>query len=167
LNSYVDIFAGKYFFWRPVFLEYYRDPFQNLDYRATIGAAVGYRFIDTPKTTWDLSGGLGFRGTRYVSVQPGESQKVTTPALIGGTTYDTSLTKTLDFNALYNFSIVNEKSGKYTHHATATFEIELTSLLDFDITLVWNRTQNPQPRSDGTVPKKDDYQLLFTLGVDI
>lgn len=167
LNSYFDIFAGKHFFWRPAFLEYYRDPFQNLDYRATIGAAAGYRIIDTPKTTWDVSGGPGYRATRYVSVQPGDSQKVTTPALIGSTAYETTLTKTLDFNALYNFSVVNKESGTYTHHATATFEIKLTDLLDFDITFVWDRTQNPQARSDGTVPKQDDFQLLLTFGVDI
>jgi putative salt-induced outer membrane protein YdiY len=167
LSAFFDIFAAKEYFWRPVLFEYFRDPFQNIDYRTTIGAGGGYHIIDTPKTTWDVSGALGYRATRYVSVQPGDSQKVTTPALIAGTFYDTALTKAIDFNARYNFSIVNQESGTYTHHAIATVEIELTSILDFDISFVWDRTQDPQTRADGTVPKQDDFQLLFTLGVDI
>ena len=166
-NTYFDIFAAKNYFWRPVFAEYYRDPFQNIDYRATIGAGGGYTIIDTPVTTWNVTGGPAYRSTGYVSVQPGDSQQVSTPALVVGTAYETSLTKTVDFNGSYNVSIVNESSGTFTHHAIATFETALTEILDFDISFVWDRTQNPQARSDGTVPKKDDYQLLLTLGVDI
>lgn len=167
LNTYFDIFAAKNYFWRPVFAEYYRDPFQNIDYRATIGAGAGYTIIDTPVTTWNVTGGPAYRSTKYVSVQPGDSQQVSTPALVAGTAYVTTLTKTVDFNGSYNFSIVNDESGTYTQHAIATFETALTDILDFDISFIWDRTQNPQARSDGTVPKKDDYQLLLTLGVDI
>ena len=167
VNTFFDLFASRKYFWRPVFAEYFRDPFQNLDYRATLGAGAGYHIIDTPKTTWDVSGGPAVRVTRYESVQPGDSQKVTTPGLVLGTFYDTALTKTVDFIGRYNLSIVNEESGTYTHHAIATFEIELTDILDFDISFVWDRTQDPQTRADGTVPKQDDFQLLLTFGVDI
>jgi putative salt-induced outer membrane protein YdiY len=167
INTFFDIFAKKSYFWRPVFAEYYRDPFQNIDYRTTLGFGGGYHIIDTPKTTWNVAGGPAYRATRYVSVEPGDSQKVTTPALVANTFYDTKLTKMVDFNGRYNFSIVNQASGTYTHHAIATFEIELTSILDFDISFVWDRTQDPQPRSDGTTPAQDDLQLLLTLGVDI
>lgn len=167
VNSYFDILAAKEYFWRPVFVEYFRDPFQNIDYRATIGAAVGYNIIDSPKTTWDVTGGPAYRATRYVSVLPGDSQNVSTPALVVSTSYATTLTKTVDFNGLYNFSIVNKESGTYTQHAIGTFEIALTDIFDFDISFVWDRTQDPQARSDGTVPKQNDYQVLFTLGVNI
>ena len=167
LNTFFDLFLAKEYFFRPIFAEYYRDPFQNIDYRATVGVGAGYHIIDTPKTTWDVSGGPAYRATRYESVQPGQSQKVDTPALVAGTYFDTTLTRTVDFNAGYDFSIVNQESGTYTHHAIATFEIELTDILDFDISFVWDRTQDPQVRADGTVPKRDDFQLLLTFGVDI
>jgi putative salt-induced outer membrane protein YdiY len=166
-NTFFDMFVAKEYFFRPIFFEYYRDPISNIDYQTTIGLGAGYHIIDTPKTTWDVSGGPGYRATRYVSVSPGDSQKVSTPALVVGTFYDTALTKMVDFNGRYNFSIVNEESGTYTHHAIATFEIELTSILDFDVSFVWDRIQNPQARADGSVPKQDDFQLLLTLGVDI
>ena len=167
LNTFFDMFVAKEYFFRPVFAEYFKDKFQNIDYRATIGLGGGYHIIDTPKTTWDVSGGPGYRRTRYVSVAPGDSDQVDTPALVLGTFYDTALTKTVDFNGRYNFSIVNKESGSYTHHAIATFEIELTSVLDFDVSFVWDRTKDPQVRADGTTPKQDDFQLLLTLGVEI
>jgi putative salt-induced outer membrane protein YdiY len=167
LSTFFDIFPAKAYFWRPVFFEYYRDPFQNIDYRTTIGVAAGYHIIDTPKTTWDVSGGPGYRATRYASVEPGDSQNVSTPVLVVATFYDTALTKTIDFNGRYNLGIVNKDSGTYTHHAIGTIEIELTDILDFDISLVWDRTKDPQVRADGTEPKQDDFQLMLTLGVDI
>ncbi len=167
LNTFFDLFASRKYFWRPIFAEYYRDPFQNLDYRITLGAGAGYHIIDTPETTWDVSGGPSIRGTRYESVQPGDSQKVETPGLVLGTFYDTELTKTVDFIGRYDLTIVNSESGRYTHHAIATFEIEITDIFDFDVSFVWDRTESPQPRADGTVPKQDDFQLLLTFGVDI
>jgi hypothetical protein len=166
-NTFFDIFSTRRNFWRPVFYEYYRDPFQNIDNRNTIGVAAGYAIIDTAKVTWDISGGPGYRKTRYVSVQAGESDSVDTPVLVGSTYYDTYVNKSIDFEARYNLSIVNQDSGSYTHHAVGTFEIEMTSILDFDISLIWDRTRDPKARADGTVPKQDDVQLMFTLGVDI
>ena len=167
LNTFFDIFAAREYFWRPVFYEYYRDPFQNVDSRNTIGIGGGYHIIDTPRTTWDVSGGPAYRATRYVSVEPGDSDSVDTPALVANTFYDTPLTKTIDFNVRYNLSIVNQESGTYTHHAIATFETEITSILDFDVSVIWDRIQDPQARADSSVPKQDDFQLLLTLGVDM
>lgn len=167
VNTYFDLFLAKKYFVRPIFAEYYRDPFQNLNYRVTVGAGGGYTIIDTPKTSWDVTGGPGYRWTQYQSVPAGQSQNVSTPALVAGTTYDTDLTKTLEFIGSYDLSIVNEESGTYTHHAIATFSVSLTSTLDFDVSFVWDRTENPQVRADGTVPDKDDFQLLVTFGVDI
>ena len=167
VNTFFDLFLAKEYFVRPVFLEYYRDPFQNLDYRITVGVGGGYTIIDTPVTMWNVTGGPGYRWTKYDSVPAGQSQEVDTPALVLGTYYETTLTKTLDFNGSYDLSIVNEESGKYTHHAIATFSVALTDILDFDISFVWDRTESPQVRADGTTPKQDDFQLLLTFGVDI
>ena len=44
---------------------------------------------------------------------------------------------------------------------------ELTRLLDFDITFIWDRIEDPQPDADGIVPKQDDYRLVFFLGFDL
>ena len=167
LNTFFDLFLAKKYFVRPVFFEYYRDPFQNLDYRITAGVGGGYTIIDTPITMWNVTGGPAYRWTEYESVPAGQSQGVSSPALVLGTYYETTLTKRLDFNGSYEVSFVNEESGKYTHHAIATFSVALTDILDFDVSFVWDRTESPQVRSDGTTPQQDDFQLLLTFGVDI
>ena len=167
LSSIFDIYAARNYFWRPFFGEYYRDPFQNIYARTTIGVAAGYHLVDKPKTTWDVSGGPAVRSTRFVSVEPGVSDNADTPTLVGTTYYDTELTRKIDFNVRYNFSILDKASGTYTHFAIATFEIELTEHFDFDIAIAWDRTRDPQVRSDGSVPDQDDFQLLMTLGFEI
>ena len=48
----------------------------------------------------------------------------------------------------------------------SSFETEITKWLDFYISFVWDRTQDPAPREDGSIPDQDDYQLIFAIGVD-
>jgi len=61
---------------------------------------------------------------------------------------------------------VSEASGTYTNHFVIGCETELTKRLDFDVSFVWDRIQNPQAKSDGTVPKPDDIYLIFAVGFD-
>jgi hypothetical protein len=166
LSAYYDIFKSRTIFLRPVFGEYFRDPFQNISDQYTLGTGGGYTFIDTEKTEWNLPVGLAYQQTQFVSVQAGEDNPISTPALAIGTTYATEITKKINFDGVYNFKLVNKASGSYTHHAMATLEDELTSWLNLDISVVWDRIENPTPNSDGTIPKQNDYKLIFSLGVE-
>jgi hypothetical protein len=38
--------------------------------------------------------------------------------------------------------------------------------LDLDVTLTWDRVQDPIANESGVVPKPDDFRLVFGLGVD-
>jgi len=80
---------------------------------------------------------------------------------------DRETTKSIDFIFDYSFFIVNEESGSYIHHMLTGLEFELTSLLDFDVTFVWDRIQDPRENSDGTFPEQDDFQLTLGLGFDL
>ncbi len=166
LNLIYDVYPERGFFWRPLFLEYYHDPFQNIGHRVTAGFGAGYHLLDNPGITWNVSGGPAYRVIRYDSVEVGEENEADTPALVVGTFFDTSLTSTVDFKTLYNFSILNRESGTYTHYARTAFNIELTSIVDLDVALVWDRTRYPQPKADGSVPDQDDIQWLLTLGIE-
>jgi len=70
-----------------------------------------------------------------------------------GTAYDNEITGSLDFNLTYRVTITNEESGRYIHRFVTGFDVEMTSLLDFNIGLVWDRIQEPRPDSDGVVPE--------------
>ncbi len=166
LDGFVDLFKTKKYFLRPVFAGFFRDPIQNIQRRVSLGTGVGYHIIDTSKTTWDITGGPAYQNTVFISVEKGQEPEESTLALTVSTLFDTELSKRLDLKARYNFQIVNEESGSYLHHVITTLETEVTKWLDFDISFVWDRTQDPTPRADGTVPNQDDYQMIFAIGVD-
>lgn len=166
-NAGWNRYLSKRFYITPAYGEWYRDPFVNIASRWTIGVGAGYEVIDTSKITWDVNGGLAYQTTSFVSVEEEEDDSANTPALLIGTVYDHELTKWLDFLFKYDLMIVNEESGTYTHHLETGFEFELTSKLDFDITFIWDRIQNPQADALGIVPEQDDYRLVFFLGLDL
>lgn len=161
-----DKFLSDRFFLVPLFGEYYRDPFQNIARRLTLGAGLGYDLIDTGKVEWRIAGGPAYQETRFESVAPQSPASESTPAFVGSTFAEVEINDSIDFNYEYRFQLVNEVSGTYNHHMVTGFEFELTSRLDFDITLLWDRIENPRPDADGTIPESDDFQLVLGLGLD-
>ena len=139
----------------------------NIEHRVTVGTGIGYHIIDTSKTEWDITPGVAYQYTQNASVEAGQDTDKSTPALVAGTTFDTELTKKIDFNASYRFSIVNQESGTYAHHAKAALEIELTRRLDLDLSVVWDRIQDPTPADDGRVPDQDDFYFFFGIGFEL
>lgn len=157
----------KRFYWSPVYGEWFRDPFVNIASRYTIGMGAGYEIIDKKKISWDVNAGLGYQTTSFDSVEEGEPDSANTPALLVGTVYDHDIAKWVEFLFSYRFQIVNEESGTYTHHIETGLEFELTTILDFDITFIWDRIQNPREDAFGIVPEQDDFRLVFFLGLDL
>lgn len=157
-------FISKRFYLSPLLAEYYRDPFQNIGSRWTLGVGLGYQLVETSNVTWDVDAGIAYQRTNFDDVLPGESDSADTPTLIVGTRYDNELTGWMDYFFDYRFYVVNEESGSYTHHMYTGFEFDLIGDLDFNISFVWDRIQKPRPDSDGVVPKKDDFRTIFGLG---
>jgi len=165
-NVGVDWFVTARFFVRPIVVEYLHDPFQNFANRWTIGAALGYQLVDTSRISWEFNVGPAFQHTKFVSVTEGESQGEKTGALWAGTTYTNELTKDIDYTLDYRFLLVKPEAGRYTHHFVTSLSIDSFGPLDFDISFVWDRVQQPRPEDSGLVPKKDDFRLIFGLGFD-
>jgi hypothetical protein len=161
-----DRFVSDKFFIRPLFGEWYQDPFQNIDSRFTGGTGAGYQLIDSKKTDWSVFAGPSRQATRYAEVEEGASDTESSWALSIGTDYETELTKWLDFTYTYSAQITSEAAGKYNHHMVGTLEFDLIGSLDLDVSLVWDRIESPKPNADGSIPEKDDYRLILGLGYD-
>lgn len=166
LSAAYDLFKTRRHFWRVVGAEYFSDPFQNFRHRLTVGTALGYHIVDTAKTEWDITAGLAYQYSEFVSVEAGRSNTNDTPALSVGTTYNHDLRHWIELIVGYDFLVVNEDAGTYTHHFVTTVSTDLIGDLDFDVSLVWDRIQDPQAKSDGTVPERDDYRLILSLSYD-
>jgi putative salt-induced outer membrane protein YdiY len=162
-----DQFMTDRFFLRPIFAEYYRDAFQNIAHRATLGTGVGYTVAETPRTCWDVIGGPGVQWTWYETVEADEDDEVTTPAFVLSTTLEIEVTEWMDFDFEYRITATDDESGKYAHHSLATFDTELTSKLDFTVSFVWDRIAEPRPDETGAIPEKDDFRLSVGLTFDL
>lgn len=154
------------FFVKPVVVEWYRDPIQNLESRSTAGAELGYWVFDTRRTEWQVSAGLAWQQTRWVGVEAGEEAEQTAGAFVGSTAFEQEWTRGIDFKLDYTFYLTQEDAGRYIHHAAMSIETEWTDTLDFDVSLYWDRTEVPQAERDGTVPEQDDLRMVIALGIE-
>lgn len=167
INGTFDIFITRDLFVTPLSVEFFRDPFQNIESRRNAGVAIGYTIINTNKTEWDISGGPAYQETKFVSVQAGEAIKDETATLILSTRFDTEINSKVDLEGTYNVTLGDDTTGGYTHHALITVETEITDKLDFDVTGVWDRIKSPVQAEDGAFPEPDDFRILVGLGYDL
>jgi putative salt-induced outer membrane protein YdiY len=167
LNQTYDRFLSRNLYWTPIFSEFYRDPFQNIDKRVTAGIGVGYSIINTNISEWNISAGPAYRRTKFDSVQAGENQIDSTFTVALGTNFETELNSKVDLEGLYSITLGDEETGNYAHHSLLTIETELTGKLDFDVTAVWDHVRSPVADKNGNTPQQDDFRILIGLGYDL
>jgi len=158
-----DKFINDRLFVSPVYGEYFRDPFQNIRGRYTVGVGLGYQLIDSSKLDWTISGGPGYQETRFESVTADQRSTEDTAALTLGTRAEWKILSWLEFDGNFRAQFVDESSGTYNHHMVVSFEFSITRLLDFDVSWIWDRIQNPRSGSDGITPKPDDFRTALGL----
>lgn len=166
LNQKYDMYLTRNFFWTPAFSEYYTDQYKNIHTQFTYGLGVGYTLVDTKKTIWSFSGGPAFLYTKYETVSANSDIDSYSPALEVSTHYELEWSKITDITYNYKLTFTDDKGGKYKHHMLITFENELSSWLDLDLTGVWDYIHHPQESEDGSTVKKSDFQLLVGVGIE-
>ena len=159
-----DHFVSKRLYINVAGVEWYRDPFQNIANRWTVGAGLGYEIIDSGRASWSAGAGPAWQSTTWDSVEPGDEESSSSFAFHVVTDFDYELTDDIDFYAKYDAFFTDQDSGTYTHHFDTGLAIELIGDLDFNVSWIWDHIQDPRPLEDGSVPKKDDTRLVFGLG---
>jgi len=163
VNFNLDKYVTRYFFYTPIFGEYYTDTFQNIDKRYSLGVGVGYTIISSDKTDWSVSAGPSYLSTKFISVQAGEDRVVDALSLALSTDYESEISNKIDFIFKYKIQLSEKEAGGYTHHIIATLENELTKDFDLDVSFIWDRIGNPTVDELQNIPEKDD--IRFVLGI--
>jgi putative salt-induced outer membrane protein YdiY len=161
-----DLFLSKRLFVNVANAEWYRDEFQNISNRWTVAAGIGYEIVDTPGTSWNATLGPAWQSTEYGSGAAGEDSAEGGPALRVGTRLDLDVTDDIELYFAYSAMFTSEEAGSYNHHLDTGIDFDLVGNLDFRISWIWDRVQEPRPLDDGTVPKQDDTRIVFALGWD-
>ena len=166
VNFTFDRFSGSRFFWRPLNGQYFRDPFQNIANQLTVETGLGYELMNTSRTDWEVYAGFGITAVERVSVEESQEKNSRSPSSTIGTDFDTEVTSWMDYLLSFQATFVDEASGLYQHHLLTTLSTDLIGDIDFDVSLVWDRTEKPPPNADGETPEKDDFRLLIGIGFE-
>jgi putative salt-induced outer membrane protein YdiY len=162
----VDWFVTDRLFVKPIGVEYFSDPFQNISQRWTISAALGYQLVDTSRVDWEVSLGPAYQHTTFDSVDVGQSTEEGAAAGVVGTNYTNELTSDIDFLVSYQLLFTKPEAGRFNQHFVTGLSLDAVGFLDFDLTFVWDRLDQPRAAANGVVPKQSDYRLTFGLGFD-
>ena len=164
VNTEFDLWLSQRFYLILPSVEYYQDPFQNLEHRVTAGAGAGYNLIDHPNLEWNISTGPAYQYAWFESSEPGEPTRKGTVALMFGSRFDWDITQRIELILEYRGQYTSREVGETTHHAVGTLSLELTKRFDLDVSLIWDRISNPKVGSNGVQPKPDDFRLVVGLG---
>ena len=166
MNSEFDLWLSRKFYLILPFAEYYKDPFQNLKHRATVGVGVGYDLVVQPSVEWTVTAGPAYQYSWFESAQVGERTEKGAGALAFGTRFDWDITRKIELSLGYRGQYTSQEAGETTHHAVGTLSFDITKRFDLDISLSWDRIAKPKVGSDGVQPKPDDFRLVVGLGMD-
>ena len=108
--------------------------------------------------------GLAYQTTRFDNVEAGEDNRSSSPTFLFETTLKAELMKKVHLEIGYDLNLSSKSSGFYSHHLLSTLSTEISKYLDFDISLIWDRVQEPATYENGDIPRKDDYKLVFGVG---
>ena len=144
VNTEFDLWLSRRFYLVLPCAEYYKDPFQNLAHRVTLGAGVGYDLIDRPNLEWNITAGPAYQQAWFESSQPGEPTKKGAAALTFGSRFNWDITHRIELILEYRGQYTSSEVGETTHHSVATLSLELTKRFDLDVSFVWDRISNPK-----------------------
>jgi hypothetical protein len=161
------LFVSKRFFYVPVTSGFLNDQFANLKFRATPATGAGVHVFDTKKVEWDLGGALGYQYTRFLSAAASVENPQHDGFISFMTHADFDFTDDVELILRWTSNVVYTDIGLTNHLGSAKFSVDVTDILDLETTFKFYRTEQPPPRADGTVPKKNDYEVIVSLALEI
>ncbi|MCJ8348235.1 DUF481 domain-containing protein [Moritella sp.] len=160
-----DVYSDKDLFFRPLDLSLYRDPLQNVNSRINIGMGIGYQFIDDGDQELEMNLGPSYLYTKYEFSETQLNTSDSSLAVSVSLDYEREIHNQIDLELSYKITATESDLGGYLQNAKMNFDIELTDVLDFDITFFWDRVNNPLLNIDGVPLEKNDFRIAFGLGV--
>jgi hypothetical protein len=168
LSAGWNVIIKRGFFVSPFLGEFYKDEFQNIDVRGTVGTGLGIWVVRRGNIEWNLQLGGSYRDTRYISVEPGQSDRDRTGSMVPATVLEWDINDDIELDFNYNSQIGIPDPKDSTHHLQALLSIDIFGdLLDITSNFTWDRVENPKANAEGVTPKRDDVRLALGLGLDL
>jgi len=163
--GWIKVYISQRFYVIPLAAEIFNDKFANIRFRATPAALGGVHLFDTGKVEWDVEFGLGYQFTSFLSAAAGVENPQDDGFVPVRTYWDFDITGDIELILDWQSNIVYTQFGNTNHVGKAVFSVEVTDILNFDAAFDFFRTERPVPREDGTVPRKNDYQIVVGISL--
>jgi hypothetical protein len=169
-----DIFIAKRFYVTPFYGEARYDKFQNISLRWAAAAGGGVHVIQDGPFTLDFDATAGYQQTNFIDVVGAE--KLDGALVAPGVTLEWDITPDIDFDAAWKSTIIVTDLDKPTnqtyHHGSARFSVALTNILDFQLSGIFDRIENPQqlpadPANPPATIVQNDLAVTVGLGLDL
>ena len=72
----------------------------------------------------------------------------------------------VDFDLNYNVQISFPRVGDTNHSLLALISVEITEMIDLDVTGVWDRIEEPRETAGGASPESDDFRLILSFALE-
>ena len=162
----VDIFVHPIVYVKALTGQLLYDKFQNVRLRATPAAGIGANVITTYKWNWDVEfAPLGYQYLSLLTAGPGVQNPQNDGYMMFRTFADLDFTDDIQLLLEWRTNLVYTTIGNTNHVGSVDFTLRVTTILWFNTSFLFLRTEDPWPRADGTVPEKNDYQV--TLGISL
>jgi putative salt-induced outer membrane protein YdiY len=164
-NLSLDIYVSRRFFVTAPTVAFYRDEFQNINYQITPGAGVGYDLFKTRWVEWEIGGGAAYQYTDFISTLTRDSTS-SDVALLASTELNFDFTKDIEFDNSYQLQFVATNPGLTSHHLISSLSFDIWGPLELDVSLTWDRVEDPVTDAGGDQPESDDARLSVGITVD-
>jgi hypothetical protein len=160
------VWLTRMWYVEPIVGQLLSDKFQDIRFRAQPAAAAGIRFLNIPsKALWDLAIGFGYQYLRLLQPLVG----VENPQHDGLTRFQTrarfDLTPDISLVLRWVTNLTFTDVGNTNHTGFSEFLFEVTNVIYLQASFLYLRTEEPEPRFDGSLPSKNDFFL--TLGISL
>ncbi|NNK09479.1 MAG: DUF481 domain-containing protein [Myxococcales bacterium] len=165
-DASLTLFISRRVFITPIKGQLLNDRFQNLRLRATPTAGAGVHIFDT-KVKWDVDGSLGYQFTNFLSTAAGIKNPQHDGLFAAHTYFKWTFVPDNNLELDWLTNVVYTTIGLTNHIGSAKLKLKVVSIFEFETVFTFFRTERPPPRADGTVPKRNDYQVVIGLVLKI
>lgn len=172
----VDLFLWDRVYLAPMLGQLLYDQFQNTKLRATPATGAGVHVFaktkqrkkHTNKFEWDVQSGLGYQFIRYFSTASGVSNPQNDGFVMFRTYWKLQfLSDDVELVVDWQSNLIYTTFGNTNHTGKSKLKVAITDVVNIQTSFLFLRTRDPQPKSDGTVPKQNDYQVVVSIGLAI
>ena len=164
----LDIFVHPIIYVKALTGQLLYDKFQNIRLRATPATGVGFHLITTYVVNWDLEfAPLGYQYLSLLDPATAVENPQNDAYMMLRMFADIDFTDDIQLLLDWRTNLVYTTIGNTNHVGSLDFTVRVTTLLHLNTSFLYLRTEQPFPRSDGTIPKQNDYQIVFGISLRI